>query len=91
MEKVGDFGNITISPVKNAILVSAKTNFLAIKPKKAGLDIEFLLDKKCEEEFVYKIFQASKNRFAHYVRLKDTNDVDPELLALIRASYELVN
>ena len=52
MEKVEGFGKVTVSPVKNAILVSAKTNFLAIKPKKAALDIEYLLDKKYEEEFV---------------------------------------
>jgi len=91
MEKVEGFGKIAVTPVKNAILVSAKTNFLSIKPKKQALEIEYLLDKKREEEFVYKIFQVSKYRFAHYARLTEASDLSPKLLAALRASYELVN
>ena len=40
---------VRINSVKNAILFQAKSNFLAVKPKKTHLDIEFVLDERIEE------------------------------------------
>ena len=47
-DEVTKFEGIRINPVKNAILFTAKSHFLAVKPKKAWLDIEFVLDEKID-------------------------------------------
>lgn len=65
--------------------------FLGIEPKKAHLDIWFLLDKKIEEFPIYKVLQPSKNKFGHFVRLYDKKDIDSYLINLIGESYDLMS
>lgn len=85
------FDNIKINPTKHAIIVSSKSTFLAIKPRKNMLDIEFLLDKAVEGYPVYKIFKVSKNRFAHFVHLEYIQQVDKKLILLLIQSYKTIN
>lgn len=85
------FGNIKINPTKYAIIVSSKSTFLAIKPRKTMLDIEFLLDKAVEGHPVYKIFKVSKNRFAHFIHLEYIQQVDKNLILLLKKSYKTIN
>jgi hypothetical protein len=85
------FGNVKINPTKHAIIVSSKSTFLAIKPRKTMLDIEFLLDKATEGYPVYKIFKVSKNRFAHFIHLEYIEQVDRKLISLLKQSYKTIN
>ena len=61
-DKVTKFEDIRINPVKNAILFTAKSHFLAVKLKKAWLDIEFVLEEKIEGFPIHKS-----------VRIRDAN------------------
>jgi len=65
--------------------------FLGIEPKKAFLNIWFLLDKKIEEFPIFKVLQPSKNKFGHFVRLYDKKDIDAYLINLIGESYNLMS
>ncbi len=78
--EVMKFEGVKINPVKNAILFQAKSNFLAVKPKKSHLDIEFVLNRKVEEFPIYKTVQATKLKFAHFVRLDSLDEVDNQLI-----------
>jgi predicted transport protein len=80
---------VQINSVKNAILFQAKSNFLAVKPKKTHLDIEFVLNEKVEEFPIYKTFQATKSKCAHFVRLESQEEVDEQLLSWIKNAYEI--
>ncbi len=86
-DEVTKFEGIKINPVKNAILFTAKSHFLAVKPKKAWLDIEFVLDKKIEGFPIHKSVQATKTKWAHFMRLESTEEVDKQLLLWIRKAY----
>lgn len=83
------FEDVRINSVKNAILFRAKSTFLAIKPKKNFLDIEFVLDEKIEEFPIHKSVQASKFKWAHFVRLESPEEVDEQLLSWIRKAYDI--
>lgn len=83
------FENVRINSVKNAILFSAKSHFLAVKPKKKILDIEFVLDEPVEGFPVHKTVQASKYKWAHFVRLEDPQEFDGHLQDLIKRAYRL--
>ena len=88
-DEVTKFEGIRINPVKNAILFTAKSHFLAIKPKKAWLDIEFVLDEKIEVFPIHKTVQASKIKWAHFIRLELPEEVDEQLLLWIGKAYEV--
>ncbi len=80
---------IQINSVKNAILFQAKSNFLAVKPKKTHLAIEFVLDEKVDEFPIYKTFQATKSKWAHFVRLESPEEVDEQLILWLRKAYKI--
>ena len=88
-DEVTKFEGIRITPVKNAILFTAKSHFLAVKPKKTWLDIEFVLNKKIEGFPIHKSAQATKTKWAHFMRLESPEEVDEQLLSWIRKAYDV--
>jgi predicted transport protein len=87
--EVMQLAGVQINSVKNAILFQVKSNFLAVKPKKAHLDIEFVLDEKVDEFPIYKTFQATKSKWAHFVRLESPMEVDEQLILWLRRAYRI--
>jgi hypothetical protein len=85
------FGKVNISSVKNAIIVSSTSTFLAVKPKRDHADIEFLLDHEVNEFPVLKTFRVSRSRVAHFTRIGDPGDVDEQLMGWLKEAYETVN
>lgn len=83
------FGDFQVSPVINAILFSAVSTFLAVKPKSKWLDLEFVLDYQADEFPIHKTIQVSKNRYAHFVRIQNPEEVDEQLIRWIKKAYEL--
>jgi len=78
------FEDVRLNSVKNAILFRVKSTFLAIKPKKDFLDIEFVLDEKIDEFPIYKTVQASKFKWAHFIRIESPEEVDEQLILWFR-------
>lgn len=87
--EVMKLNGVRINSVKNAILFQANSNFLAVKPRKSHLDIEFVLNERIEEFPIYKTFQATKTKYAHFVRLEYTEEVDEQLLSWLKRAYEV--
>jgi hypothetical protein len=88
-DEVMKYKDVKINSVKNAILFTAKSHFLAVKPKKSLLDIEFVLDQPMEGFPIHKTAQASKNKWAHFVRLDSPEQVDQQLITWLRNAYEV--
>jgi hypothetical protein len=88
LEPLLDF-KITTSTKTITLYTQNRRGFLCIQPKKAFVDLWFYLNKKMEDFPVFKITPTAKNKFAHYVRLEEMQDVDNFLLGLISEGYEL--
>ena len=92
-EKIKDIamslGNVKINSVKNAILFQAKSQFLAVKPKKNILDTEFVLDEPVEGFPIHKTVQATKTKWAHFVRLESPEEVDEQLISWIKRAHRV--
>ena len=92
-EKIKDIamslGNVKINSVKNAILFQAKSQFLAFKPKKNILDTEFVLDEPVEGFPIHKTVQATKTKWAHFVRLESPEEVDEQLISWIKRAHRV--
>ena len=69
-------GPVQISYVQNAILISATSTFLAVKPKKDRVDIEFILNHEVTDFPVHKTVRVSRNKVAHFVTLGTPDDLD---------------
>ena len=89
VKELGEFREEAVLP--DVIFFKTKSTFLAIKVKKAWLDIEFFLDHLEEEPPVKKFLQTSKRRFAHLVSIDEEEDIDKQLIDWIKASYTLIN
>jgi hypothetical protein len=86
MEK---FGNVKVSSTKSSVMFVSRSTFLAVKPKKNWLDIEFVLEDVVNEYPIYKTFRANKSRVAHFVRLESLKDVNKQLIRLLKLSYTI--
>jgi len=89
--EVRKFGEVNVSPVKVGVMLKAKSTFVAVKPKKFWIDIEFILDEQIGEFPVHKTFRYTAGRWAHFVRLERPRDLSKKLLAWLKRSYDLVN
>jgi hypothetical protein len=85
------FGEVRVSSVKNCILFKSASTFLALKPKKEWVDIEFLLDQEIDEFPVHKTVRVSKNRVAHFVRLEHPREINRQLMRWLRRSFEITS
>ena len=85
---LGEFREEAVLP--DVIFFKTKSTFLAIKVKKAWLDIEFFLDHLEDVPPVKKYLQTSKRRFAHLVSIDEEEDINNQLLDWIGESYTLI-
>jgi hypothetical protein len=91
MAELNKLSDVTVKPVKSSIQVKGKTTFLSIKPTRDYLGIEFLLDAKVDEFPIYKTFQYSKKRIAHFAVLETPRGVTRKLMKLLTRSHMLGN
>lgn len=78
-------GDVQVSATKCSIMFSHNSTFLAVKPGRRWLDVEYLLDTEECEFPVYKTVRANKSRVAHFVRLESGGDVSTILRNLKKA------
>jgi hypothetical protein len=78
-----------ISPAINAIMLTRESTFLAVKPKRDRIDIEFLLSDEIDNPRINKIIQANQSKFAHFVKLTTPDEVDDELLFWLKMAWDV--
>jgi Domain of unknown function (DUF5655) len=88
VRQFGDFREETVPP--DVIFFKTRSTFLAVKVKKDHLDIEFFLDHIEDAPPVSKYLQTSKNRVAHIVPIDSGKDINRQLIAWMKHSYELI-
>ncbi len=86
-QEVSAFGPVTVNSVKHAILFTRGSHFLAVKPRKNWLDIEFVLSRPEEGFPIHKTVQAGKSKWAHFMRLQAVEEVDGQVVEWLREAY----
>lgn len=88
--KIGRWEGVMSSATKTCIVFVAAKTFLVVKVMKRELDLKFALP---EEKNDFPIYKAAKygNKLEHYIRLGSMEDLDGDVIRLIRESYEFVN
>lgn len=76
-----------VNPVKNGVMYSVNSTFLALKPHKTYLAIEFA-SKKMHNEFpVEKCVPVSKRFVAHILRIDSLENIDRQLMNWIKEAH----
>ena len=86
-EKIKLFDGMKVSPVKNGVMYSVYSTFLAIKPHSKFLAVEFACGTKHDEFPVEKCVPISKSEFAHITRIEQLSEVDHQLITWIKEAY----
>lgn len=84
---VKSFGEMNIRAVKNGVMFSVKSTFLALKPHSTYLAIEFACGSAHDEFPIEKYVQISKTEFAHILRIEKISEIDPQLIVWIKEAY----
>lgn len=90
INEIQTFGPVSVSSVKHAIVLKHIASFAAIKVKKDHLLIEFQLAEKINEFPVYKTVDVSAHRFAHFVKIQSTSEIDSQLINWLKAAYDIM-
>jgi hypothetical protein len=91
LKKCNAFGEIKTDTTLSCIYFVNKSRFLVIKPQKAGLILEFVLDRREDIFPVIKTIQINKKHVAHRLMLESTEDINDQLIGWIKEAYELKN
>lgn len=87
--EIADWENVNISATKNCIVFVKSQTFLIIRPMKKVLDIKFYLSTFSDESPTHKCSEYS-GKFETHIRLSDIEQVTPQVLKLIKTSYNLL-
>jgi hypothetical protein len=82
-------GKIKIEPKKTSIHLANRFGFAGVYTRKDHINLEIHLDHRLNSPRVYRIEQASANRFHHTVKISDTVSIDQELTAWLKEAYDL--
>lgn len=88
-KEIKKLGDVKIHASRSTINFSVENTFCVVKPKREWLDIEFLMDEEIIVPPVYKSFKLSKTKFALFSRLENEDDINTNLLKLLKRSYKL--
>jgi len=85
---VKSYGDMQIRAVKNGVMFSVKSTFLALKPHSKYLAVEFACGSTHDEFPVEKCIQISKTEFAHILRVEKIDEVDDQLIDWLNEAYK---
>lgn len=88
--KILSWEGVSASASKTCIVFIATKTFLVVKVMKEELDLKFVLPAETDDFPIYKRAAYGK-KIEHYIRLRDDDDLDADVLRLIHQSYALMN
>ena len=88
LAEIVDWQDILVSATKNCIVFVNSQTFLVVRPMKKELDIKFYSERPIDASQIYKIV-AYSGRFEHHIRVSTLDQIDNQIIAYIRSSYNL--
>ena len=90
VKQVKPFGNdVVLSAAKSAVFAKNNGTFIAFKPKKDCLVVEFFLPEEVLEFPVEKTFRYTKTKVVHYIKLDGLEQVNKQLINWLKISYAM--
>lgn len=84
--KVFEFGDISIGASVNTVIFTNKKAFLIVRPMSKLLDLKFYSAEEIKSGKLHKVGAYGK-KFYHHIRVKNEDEVDDEVVQLLRKGY----
>ncbi len=83
---VFEFGEMSIGASKNTVIFTNKKAFLIIRPMSKLLDLKFYFNETLKSAKLHTTGAHGKY-FYHHIRIQDEEDVDHEVISLLKKGY----
>lgn len=87
MDKVNALDGCEVQENASSFHVAHGRAFLGIHPRRGGILVNIVLTRQLDSERIHRAERVSANRWHNEVILKDTAEIDAELLAWIYEGY----
>jgi hypothetical protein len=88
---ISGFGNYELTPNKSSIQFRNGATFCGCRLKSKEVIIEFFLDRSSEHNLIFKELRVSGKRSIFYASITSAEQIDSELIDLLKVSYLLVS
>jgi hypothetical protein len=85
--EVVSFGDMKVYPLKNGMMYSVNSTFLALKPHRNYLAVEFISSEKHDEFPVEKCVRISKTKYANILKIDSPEAIDKQLINWLNKAY----
>ena len=89
MAEVGSWPGVSASATKTCVVFITAKTFLVVKVMKQELDLKFVLPQETDDFPIYKTVAYGK-KLEHYIRLREEEDLDNDVIRLLKASYQMM-
>jgi hypothetical protein len=89
LAEVADWPEVLVGTTPNCITFVHRQTFFVIRPMQKFLDLKFYTAEKLEQPQLHKTVEVA-GRYQHNLRLSNVNELQPQVFAWIRTSYELL-
>jgi len=88
-KKISKWKGVSYGASTNTVVFTVGTAFLVARPMKNALDLHFYLPQAMEDFPVYKVAEYN-NKFVHYIRLYEMEDLTNDVVDIIQLGYKFV-
>ena len=90
IEKCRKLGPLKVDTTKSCLYFVDSQRYVAVKPRKSGLILEFVLNGEIDLFPVIQVFQIGKFRYAHRLAIDGLEDVTDEVMEWIKEAKSLL-
>lgn len=84
------FCDFNIDTTKSCLYFVDQHRFLAVKPKKSIMILEYMLNRIVDVFPVIKVVEVGKFRFAHRLAIDNPNDLNGEVISWVEEAHSIL-
>jgi Domain of unknown function (DUF5655) len=88
-ETAVEFGDQRVYASHHSIMFSRKSCYFFVRPRTKFLEVCVFLQRPVRARQVHRVDQASKTKFAHFVRITHRDEVEAPVTDWLRQAYDL--
>jgi hypothetical protein len=89
MQLLESIGKYDVEQKKESMHIVRERAFLGIHPKKSYLGVNVVLDHSKASPSASKVEQVSANRFYHFYKITDKQELDRSFARLLKEAFDL--
>lgn len=89
VDQIEKFGPVTVTSVKNGILLHRQSQFCSVFARKRHLLVELVGDRNLTDPIILKVSQPAPDRFIYTFHIAGLEDLNQKVLSWLKRAYQL--